>query len=82
LVENHPVSNRIPSEMSEQEHSPNDPDRGLNTKVFMAALLVAIVVIFIAIYFFVASSGKKDIPKANRPHPNSSLQVTQSWVLS
>jgi heme/copper-type cytochrome/quinol oxidase subunit 2 len=68
--------------MSPQEKHPNDPNRGLNTKVFMSAVLIAIVIIIVSIYFVLAARGTKDVPKVDRPNPNSSLQITQPWRLS
>jgi hypothetical protein len=57
------------------EKHANDPNRGMNTKVYLVALLVALIAIFALGYFFLAARGSKDVPKANRPNPNSRLVV-------
>ncbi len=59
--------------MSPQHKDHNRADQGLNTKVYMAAIVAAIIVIIVSIFIFVSSRGTKDIPKANRPNPNSAL---------
>ncbi len=48
-------------------------EQGVNTKVYMASLIVALLVIIVAIYFVVRASGTKNVPKANQLHPNSRL---------
>jgi heme/copper-type cytochrome/quinol oxidase subunit 2 len=82
FTENLPWWDSIPTAMKAEEQSPNDPNRGLNTKAYMIALLTAIIVIFIAAYFFVAARGSKDIPKADKPHPNASVQVIRNADVS
>jgi len=45
----------------------------MNTKVYLAGVFAALIVIIILAYIFLASSGTKKVPKANQPNPNSSL---------
>ena len=59
--------------MSPEEKHPNDPNRGMNTKVFMAAVFAALLLLIIVAYFLLRATGGKEIPKANQSHPNSRL---------
>ena len=59
--------------MSAQEQHPNDPNRGMNTKVYMISVLVAIIAIILVVFFLLARGGTKEVPKANQPNPNSRL---------
>ena len=61
--------------MSAQEKHPNDPNRGMNLKVWFIAVVVSVLVLMLAAYLFLAGTGTKDVPKANQPHPNSRLTV-------
>ncbi len=58
-----------------QEH---DANKGLNIKVFLTAVIVGIVVILVFFFVFLAARGKKNIPKANQPNPNSRLVLPVS----
>lgn len=53
-------------------------EQGVNTKIYMASLIVALLVIIVTIYFVVRASGTKDVPKVNQPHPNSRLVLPES----
>ncbi len=45
----------------------------MNTKVYMVAIVAALVVLIIVAYFFLRTTATKDVPKANQPSPNSRL---------
>jgi hypothetical protein len=66
--------------MSAQEKHPNDPNRGMNLKVWFTAVVLSVIALMLLAYFFLLGTGKKDIPKANQPHPNSRLVMPMQHV--
>ncbi len=61
--------------MSEHNRNANDPNKGMNVKVFLISVVAAGCIIAIALFIFLKASGTKDIPKAAdpNPHPTSYL---------
>ena len=69
--------------MSAQNQAANDPNKGMNVKVFLIAVVIAGCLIAIGLFAFVKFSGTKDIPKAVDPkaHPTSRLAVPTDFPL-
>jgi hypothetical protein len=69
--------------MSAQNQAANDPNKGMNVKTFLIAVIVAGCVIAIGLFAFVKFSGTKDIPKAVDPkaHPTSRLSLPADFAL-
>jgi heme/copper-type cytochrome/quinol oxidase subunit 2 len=66
--------------MSAQEKNANDPNRGMNVKVWFTSIVISLVVLIVLAYFFLMGTSKKDVPKANQPHPNSRLVMPMQPV--
>lgn len=58
----------------EEPTSPTDPNRGMNTKVFLLIVLVAAVVIALVLLFIVDRKAPKMMPEpGQKAHPTSQL---------
>lgn len=56
-----------------QQRHPHDPNKGLNVKAFLIAVIVAGVVVALGLLIVTRMRGPKDIPKAATTTPTSSL---------
>ena len=58
------------------DHLGTDPNKGMNVKTFLVAVIIAGAVILIGLFIFLKASGTKDIPKAADPNPHPTSRLT------